>query len=639
MPPRVFISYSWDDDHHREWVRNFASHLRGDGVNVRLDAWHTGPGDNTPEFMEREVRESDFILCVCTPLYKERFEKRKGGVGYEAELITNEYLVNRNQRKFIPILRKDDWKRSSPSWLMGTYYIDLSGDPYNEKNYRELLATLLGGWEKESTIGSTPASNGKPVREAAFVNRDIELATLDPTNLHKTYWQYALITAPTGYGKTRLIERLLEQIQKDPELNERWTYRYIDMRRCGSPNQAIRYTVEQVTGESVTSDMVDEEGLKKMLCNYIHEKMSTSPVNRSLRHVLLIVDSIDFINSGTVEWFSSVLHDAIVDSYADYETDNASFAVRVLIAGTDTETFLQNYQKWEEASRKYRLKPPQKLALSAFDDLPVQELVQRRAAKEEITLNSTTIQDVSYELQYLSGGHPRVVADILEELAIKKFRKYKDFFRDNHEQLIKNYVSEVADIVLRRFPLSQAKKDIKTVCVFRLINLNTLQNLRDENLVFEIMDINVLGQLCEGNILTPPNAEIFFYHDNIIRRILYLDLAHGVGKDDEHIQKTHCCARSLYCNLIQSSHHSLHLFFVEWLFHSLQIRSLSNNDILSEWGRLLSSIKPNDLPLNDVKRTISEKLNKDGEVKYLFRERYGLQDFSALFESMEGIHD
>ena len=31
--PTVFISYSWDDDAHKEWVRQFATQLRADGVD------------------------------------------------------------------------------------------------------------------------------------------------------------------------------------------------------------------------------------------------------------------------------------------------------------------------------------------------------------------------------------------------------------------------------------------------------------------------------------------------------------------------------------------------------------------------------------------------------------------------------
>ncbi|HEY5731981.1 MAG TPA: toll/interleukin-1 receptor domain-containing protein, partial [Anaerolineales bacterium] len=62
---KVFISYSWDDDMHREWVREFATRLRSDGIDVTLDRWHAVPGDQLSQFMENAVRDSDFVLCVC----------------------------------------------------------------------------------------------------------------------------------------------------------------------------------------------------------------------------------------------------------------------------------------------------------------------------------------------------------------------------------------------------------------------------------------------------------------------------------------------------------------------------------------------------------------------------------------------
>jgi hypothetical protein len=107
--PKVFVSYSWGDDGHRDWVRDFASRLRSDGVDAELDRWRLAPGDQLPEFMERAVRENDFMLIVCTPRYKARADGRVGGVGYEGDIMTAEVLSERRQRKFIPVLRRGDW--------------------------------------------------------------------------------------------------------------------------------------------------------------------------------------------------------------------------------------------------------------------------------------------------------------------------------------------------------------------------------------------------------------------------------------------------------------------------------------------------------------------------------------------------
>lgn len=155
---KAFISYSWDNNEHKNWVREFATRLRNDGIDVILDQWHLVPGDQLPEFMERAVRESDYVLIICTHKYKERSNNRQGGVGYEGDIMTAEVMSTRNQRKFIPILRQSLWVDSAPNWLSGKYHIDLSSTPYPEKYYNDLLTTLLGTREKAPPIGNVKKS-------------------------------------------------------------------------------------------------------------------------------------------------------------------------------------------------------------------------------------------------------------------------------------------------------------------------------------------------------------------------------------------------------------------------------------------------------------------------------------------------
>jgi hypothetical protein len=170
--PKVFVSYSWDDDEHREWVRDFASRLRSDGVDAELDRWKLAPGDQLPEFMERAVRENDFELIVCTPRYKERADGRVGGVGYEGHVMTAEVLSERRQRKFIPVLRAGDWAVALPSWLLGKLSIDLRGDPYSEEQYSLLLDALHGRNPQAPPLGRPPnAETAQVVRETVARER------------------------------------------------------------------------------------------------------------------------------------------------------------------------------------------------------------------------------------------------------------------------------------------------------------------------------------------------------------------------------------------------------------------------------------------------------------------------------------
>ena len=200
--PRVFISYSWDGDDHRRWVREFATRLRTEGgVDVTLDQWHAVPGDQLPLFMETAVRESDYVLLVCTPKYKGRSDGRYGGPGYEGDIITGEVLSKSNHRKFIPILRYNSWAKAAPSWVVGKYYIDLSGTPYSESTYRELLATLHGAREPAPPIrgGLSPIERTE--------RQDIRAAVIIDEAHGQGRWRHLPPTAELGY---KMAAKVLE---------------------------------------------------------------------------------------------------------------------------------------------------------------------------------------------------------------------------------------------------------------------------------------------------------------------------------------------------------------------------------------------------------------------------------------------
>jgi TIR domain len=155
---RVFISYSWDGHEHKSWVKELATRLRSDGIDVTLDVWHVAPGDQLPKFMETAVRDNDFVVIICTPKYKERSDARKGGVGYEGDIMTGEVLIGQNERKFIPILRDGEWKNAAPSWLASKFFLNLRGAPYSEDIYQDLVNTVCGTTEKAPPLGTPPAT-------------------------------------------------------------------------------------------------------------------------------------------------------------------------------------------------------------------------------------------------------------------------------------------------------------------------------------------------------------------------------------------------------------------------------------------------------------------------------------------------
>jgi hypothetical protein len=154
--PSVFLSYAWESEELKRWVLEFAKQLRGKGVDVTLDQWNLGLGDNRFQFMEKSVTRSEFVLVICTLAYAERSEERSGGVGYESNIITSRIAEKAGKQKFIPVLRSGEWTTSVPAWLKFAVGCDLSGEPYRPDEFQKLLKTLHRKNASAPALGPVP---------------------------------------------------------------------------------------------------------------------------------------------------------------------------------------------------------------------------------------------------------------------------------------------------------------------------------------------------------------------------------------------------------------------------------------------------------------------------------------------------
>ncbi len=184
--PNVFISYSWDDDAHKAWVKSLANLLLENGINAILDDYDTEPGDRLPHFMEDAVSKADKVLIICTEKYKGKADKRQGGVGYEEHIISSE-LMKGNEKKFIPILRRGNSNSSIPICLEGKKYIDLS--KVNDLTFSNIEELVLRGIFEQKTkpiVGSIPREVKKYVKrenpEDIYIEGIVENEVTAPRN-------------------------------------------------------------------------------------------------------------------------------------------------------------------------------------------------------------------------------------------------------------------------------------------------------------------------------------------------------------------------------------------------------------------------------------------------------------------------
>jgi SEFIR domain len=120
---RVFVSYSHDSEEHAERVLALADRLRREGVDARLDRYEPHPSEGWPRWSERQISDAEFVLLVCTPTYRRRFDREErpgvgGGVEWEGLLASLAlYEAGGNNDKLIPVLFEEGTKEHVPLTL------------------------------------------------------------------------------------------------------------------------------------------------------------------------------------------------------------------------------------------------------------------------------------------------------------------------------------------------------------------------------------------------------------------------------------------------------------------------------------------------------------------------------------------
>jgi WD40 repeat protein len=143
-PPKVLISFSHDSPEHEQSVLELANRLRGDGIDCTIDLYVVVPEEGWPLWMERQIRDSNFVLLICTETYLKRVlgEEQPGkglGVRWEGNLIYNAiYSAAVMNTKFIPLLFVAGEAAYVPTSLQGTTIYEPFTNAGYEKLYRRL---------------------------------------------------------------------------------------------------------------------------------------------------------------------------------------------------------------------------------------------------------------------------------------------------------------------------------------------------------------------------------------------------------------------------------------------------------------------------------------------------------------------
>ena len=135
---KIFISYSWDNEEHKKWVKNIAKKLKVD-FDVIIDQYDFIPGMKVFQTMKKSIIQADIVLVIFTKKYKNKAENNKGGVGYEFSVITEELNKFLIEDKYIPILREGDRVNSIPSYMRDFFDYDARKGKFRIQDLINLL--------------------------------------------------------------------------------------------------------------------------------------------------------------------------------------------------------------------------------------------------------------------------------------------------------------------------------------------------------------------------------------------------------------------------------------------------------------------------------------------------------------------
>lgn len=157
VAPKVFISYSWDNDNHIKRVTELALSLRKDGIECIIDNFKD-PLDtdatNWETWIDRNMQSVEYVLVVCTENYRKCFDNLEdcigdGGVKWEADLLCA--LLKREAIKIQTIIFNDNDKEYIPARLSGKNRYCLSEPKFNvhdeKSGYHDMYRILTNQYK------------------------------------------------------------------------------------------------------------------------------------------------------------------------------------------------------------------------------------------------------------------------------------------------------------------------------------------------------------------------------------------------------------------------------------------------------------------------------------------------------------
>ena len=365
--------------------------------------------------MEQMVNDPkiDRVLLMCSKSYKEKADEKKGGVGSESMIISNEIYNNADQKKFIPIILEKDNSGNPyvPTFVNSRIFIDFSDEEFFEDEYEKLIRNFF-----DKPIYVKPKLGTPP----SYIDEEYEIKSRNQSELVKI--KNALINE-RKYADTlidKLFDKLLSDLENEKILNYEFEEEIDEFILKKIENlRTLKYDFSEVLQYKINYSNINKEQIhkffEKILSFLLENEKESFPVdtNGSMRndhfyflvYELFLTMSTLLIDNEKYDELGYILH----TPYIVYSYNQNDYIQLNFINFCSTASSLNHYR-----IKRLKIKRPNLYA----------ELVKKRFELKNIEFGDLARTDaILYYISCINAKHGRNSRVWLPYLSIGEIRK------------------------------------------------------------------------------------------------------------------------------------------------------------------------------------------------------------------------
>jgi hypothetical protein len=457
----------------------------------------------------------------------------------------------------------------------------------------------------------------------AFENRveDLRIIRGLSPNLNSTkgdYPDYLIISAPAGYGKTRLLYEVKNWFDKGyykEQYSGKWKCLLVNL--ADFPNNDLTTSCKKIAlsflrnlGDPATQDeLFGLEGVATL-------------INRQNLNTFLIFDNVES-NRDLVKCLND--DDGLLDLRIRVRRE---LQIRIVYAGRYI------------SANELNLKRPFEANVIKLSSLEISAVARMVAENSERASETEWIDIVARTILFLSGGVPKIIESIIQtfnnrswNIGLKRgFLKESDLRGMYHA--CQHEIATVVEEILKDIQTPKLRNAMEALCVFRQYDFSVFRKLQAE--IPEIVDETIKhdflgydGKLVVSGLIQPPSNKFqrYVYSDGPILKLLRVK-PYFENRNDYN--KLHKWAYDVYRDLTEGNGLSNPLdiqYLVERIYHFIMNHKPTKTELLKEMGACLALCKP---LISGLREMFVSFLKEDEEICYRLQELFGKGDINSV---------